>query len=131
MDRSPSYELTYLWFIQSTCICAFGTPAIDTVFYASAFNISAHFQIIQRHADRIQYGTAGGFVPWKQLRELRAYHQRTIDLAQFLTHTYQPILLVHFAVSSVQICAIAYQLTLVNATENDGTSAIFVSNGFY
>lgn len=114
VNRSPSYELTYLWFIQATCICAFGTPAIDTFFYAGAFNVSAHFQIIQRHADRIRYGTNGGYISWLQLRELRAYHQRTIDLAQYLTQTYQPILLVHFAVSSVQICAIAYQLTLVN-----------------
>lgn len=96
--------------MQSTILCAFGTPAIDTLFYAGAFNLGAHFRVIQQRAMRIRYGTGRHA---SDFRDLIIYHQNIIDLTEYLTQTFQPILLVHFTVSSVQICAIAYQLSLV------------------
>lgn len=110
---TPNFQLTYLWFMQSTFLCALGTPAIDTLFYAVASNLSAHLRVIQRRAKYLQFDVVGYR---RALRDLILYHQRIIHHTEYLTKTFQPILLVHFTVSSVQICVIAYQLSLVSAT---------------
>lgn len=119
LTKFPYYELTYLWFVQSTFLSAFGATGIDTLFYAASFNLSGHFQAIQNRFCHLQYETVQQCSNGKRTRLSREflalirYHNNILDQCTELTNVYKPILFCHFLISSVQICVIAYQLTLV------------------
>lgn len=119
INISPFYELSYLAFSHATFFAAFGATAIDTLFYASAFNLSGHFIIIQKRMRSLRFERFGKekelrSIAFREMRDLIQYHNRTIDLSNELTATYEPILFGQFLISSLQICVIAFQLTLVS-----------------
>lgn len=106
--------------MQATFLSAFGATGIDTLFYASAFNLSGHFEVIQSKILQFKYETNHSANNKKELSrdfdELIRYHRQIIDMCEDLTQAYKPIVFMHFLISSLQMCVIAYQLTLVCKT---------------
>lgn len=144
IQTSPNYELTYLWFVQATLLVALSAVGIDTLFYACAWNLAGHFRIVQQRfaavalcstgrrrasarndcgkmdvdddvddADNDDVGISAEF------RQLIGYHGRIIDLAARLSNVYESIMLAQFLLSSLLMCMIAYQLTLVRSTQHN------------
>ena len=100
-----------MWFVQSTYLAAVGSTAIDTLFYASAFNLSGHLKIIQYNLEHLEFN--GIINDSEGLCCIISKYTQIIDTCNDLTDVYKPILLTQFLISSLQICVIAYQLTLV------------------
>lgn len=134
--KSPYYELTYLWFIQATFISACGATAVDTLFYASAFNLGGHFKAIRNRLENVNYEKIKFVKPMNQgikatqkigilknsfeqnklyanLIAAIQYHQEIYEMCQIMLDAYRPVVFMQFLISSVQLCVIAYQLTLV------------------
>lgn len=102
-----------MWFVQSAFFVSFGTTAIDSLFYASTFNLSAHFYIVQDKIKRLNYETFDGHLTREFVNIIR-YHQKLFQICDHLTVIYKPIIFSHFVISSLQLCVVAYQLTLVS-----------------
>lgn len=102
-----------MWFTQSAFFVAFGTTAIDSLFYASTFNLSGHFNIVQGKIKRLRYEINDGHLTREFVNIIR-YHQKLFLICDHLTNIYKPILFSHFVISSLQLCVVAYQLTLVS-----------------
>ncbi|KAJ6637500.1 Odorant receptor 47a, partial [Pseudolycoriella hygida] len=115
---SPNYYLTYLWFIQSTYLAAIGSVGIDCLFYGSAFNISSHFEIIQRKVRNRTFDST----QHDDINERRVtpenffgiinYHQQVLSICKEFQRLYSVVLFTQFLITSVQLCVIAFQLTL-------------------
>lgn len=123
IQSTPNYELTYLWFAHGTYACVVGSTGIDTLFYASAFNLCGHFRIIQSRAKRIIFERtcpdSKRVLLSEELRDLIKYHKTVMDLCNQLLTNFRPIIFTQIFFSSLNICVIAYQLTLVmNVNEN-------------
>lgn len=126
ISESPAYELTYLWFVQCTYLAAVGSVGIDCLFYGSSFNISSHFQIIQK---KIRKTTFEEFIVHpatrvtksvvsKEFRDIIKYHQKVLDICKEFENLYSAVLFIQFLITSVQLCVIAFQLTLVSDGQN-------------
>lgn len=119
---SPYYELTYLWFAQCTYLAVCGSVGVDCLFYGSAFNISAHFQIVQNKIRHINFAVIaieekkryGKRVATREFFEVIRYHQKLLNICDKFEHMYAPVLFTQFLITSVQLCVIAFQLTLVS-----------------
>lgn len=119
---SPNYEMTYLWFVQCTYLAAIGSVGVDCLFYGSSFNISSHFQIIQKKIRNttfdqftIQQEThSGKRIIAEEIFEIIKYHQKVLNICDELQYLYSAVLFTQFTVTSVQLCVIAFQLTLVS-----------------
>lgn len=100
--------------MHGTLLAMAGSIGIDTLFYASAFNLSGHFQIIQHKIEHLKINNFNDRnASSMDLIDIIKYHKNIIDMCNELTKLYQPILFTQFLISSVQICVIAFQLTLV------------------
>lgn len=104
--------------MQATFLSAFGATGIDSLFYASAFNLSGHFEVIQSKIINFKYETDRftSKALCKEFDVLIRYHRQIIEMCEMLQSAYKPIVFMHFLISSLQICVIAYQLTLVCTT---------------
>lgn len=119
---SPNYEMTYLWFVQCTYLAAIGSVGVDCLFYGSSFNISSHFQIIQKKIRNttfdqftIQQEThSGKRIIAEEIFEIIKYHQKVLNICDEFQYLYSAVLFTQFTVTSVQLCVIAFQLTLVS-----------------
>lgn len=109
---SPNYEITFLWFCQATFMCVFGSVGIDCLFYGCVFNISAHFQVIQRKILNFKFSTGNAHTMY-ELKQFVRYHQKMLLLCEEFSELYSPMLFIQFLITAAQICVIAYQLTLV------------------
>lgn len=119
---SPNYEITYLWFVQCTYLAAIGSVGMDCLFYGSSFNISSHFQIIQQKIRNMNFGRVvvqhesriGTNVVTEEFKDIIKYHQKVLDICEKFENLYSAVLFMQFMVTSVQLCVIAFQLTLVS-----------------
>lgn len=110
---SPQYELTFLWFVQATVMVALSAVGIDTLFYACTWNIVGHLKIVQHRFTAVRLHEQTSRLS-QELRAIIAYHSKIISLADCLSEVYQPIMLMQFLITSLMLCVIAYQLTLVS-----------------
>lgn len=102
---------------------ALSAVGIDTLFYACVCNIVGHLQILQHRFSSVQLHdkTNRSLRPTlsREFRKMIVYHNKIISLADSLSDVYQPIMLMQFLITSLLLCVIAYQLTLVSiAYEN-------------
>lgn len=120
-------------------MAVFGSVGVDCLFYGSSFNISAHFQIIQRKLRNINFGAIVAEQKTKmvfeqktkmiteQKRKMNAkpdvlkeffdvvnYHQKILNICEDFENIYSAVLFTQFLTTSVQLCVIAFQLTLVS-----------------
>lgn len=108
--------------MQATYITGFGSCAVDTFFYACAFNLSGHLKALQYRIENLNFGekhdeSIGRIKISHELKETIQYHTKIIDLCNDLTSLYKPVIFIQLLVSSLQICVLAYQFTLVNIDE--------------
>lgn len=115
ISKSPNYELTYLWFVQGAFVVVFVSLAVDSLFYAAAFNLSGHFKIIQNKIENLKFeqSTMSDVQLSQHFRQVIKYHKKIKRMITYLTEIYKPILLIQFMVASLQLCVVGYQLTLV------------------
>lgn len=113
MSTFPAYEITYLWFIQAIYVAVFGLLAADSFFYGSALWLGSHFKCVQRQLGNIQFEDAKGRIS-SEFRSLIVYHDRILRNCELLNEIFEWILFSQFLFNSMQLCVIAYQLTLVN-----------------
>lgn len=115
VTRFPNYELTYLWFAYTTFVSVTAALAIDSLFYAFALNLSAHFRIVQhRMHGRRNFQNRDGQLSSTFRRVIR-YHRNVIELCTCLAYVYWPVVFTQLMITSMQLCVIAYQITLVSA----------------
>lgn len=97
---------------------ALSAVGIDTLFYACVCNIVGHLQILQHRFSSVQLHdkTNRSLRPTlsREFRNMIVYHNKIISLADSLSDVYQPIMLMQFLITSLLLCVIAYQLTLVS-----------------
>lgn len=87
---------------------------MDSLFYAAALNLSAHFSIVQyRMGERKSFQNHKGNLS-AEFRTTIKYHIRIVGMCSELASVYRPIVFTQLMISSLQICVIAYQLTLVS-----------------
>lgn len=99
-----------------------GSVGMDCLFYGSSFNLSSHFQIIQkkirnRKFDRITMQHAsrnGARLAAEEFVGIIRYHQKVLDICEKFANLYSAVLFIQFLTTSVQLCVIAFQLTLVS-----------------
>lgn len=110
-----------MWFAQCTYLAAVGSVGVDCLFYGSAFNISSHFQIIQKKLQNMKFDEIiangshkGKTVVTEGFRNLVQYHQKVLEICDEFSKLYSAVLFTQFLVTSVQLCVIAFQLTLVS-----------------
>lgn len=112
---TPNYELTYLWFAHGTFLAVAGSVGVDCMFYGWAFNISSHFQVIQKRFRNIKFDAIKSS-PGKNRNDFMQtirYHDKMLTLCNKCSDLYAPILFIQFMITALLICVIAYQLTLV------------------
>lgn len=129
IQRSPNFELTYLWFVQATFTAVFGTLATDTFYYGCALALSGHLRVVQHRIGRLNFERAGDNDRLtgndykhrskrrrrisREFRELLAHHERVLAMCADLVDVCVPIVFTQFWIASMQLCVVAYQLTLV------------------
>lgn len=91
---------------------------VDVVFYGCAFNCTAHLRIIQKNMTEMIYESKREDCDKMALtNEFRAnlkQHSKVLDITKILNDIFYPVILAQFLLSSLQLCVIAYQLTMVS-----------------
>lgn len=104
ISYSPIYEITYFCFSYATCTTISGAVGVDTLFAGYIFNIVCHLNILQKRFHH-RHDTA--------MQPLFEYHSHILELCSFLNEIYSEIVFTQFLISSLLLCAIGFQITLV------------------
>lgn len=112
-QKSPAYELVFLWFCHGTVAATVGSLASDTLCYGCVVYLSGHFRVIQSQVLAIRHENASTTKISKELAQLIRYHMRIIDLCDDLNTIFSPVVFTQFLFASVQLCVVAFQMTLV------------------
>ena len=115
VTATPNYQLTYIWFVQGTCHTALCSLVLDTLFYAFAHNLGGHLKIIQQYLIDLSVNAKNIALVRKEIAQIMEYHKHVLDMSKELIELYKPILASQFLMSSLQLCVIGYQLTLVRS----------------
>lgn len=86
-----------------------GTLTADTLCYGCVIYLSGHLKAIQTQLTKMKCGTT---VPIK-IAQLIRYHIRIIDVFEDFNSIASPIIFTQFSIASVQICVVAFQMTMV------------------
>lgn len=117
MTKTPYYHFTYLWFVHSTIVAMLVALGVDVIFYGCAFNCTAHLRIIQKSMTEMIFEAKRDDCDKMELtNDFRAtlkYHAKVCDITSVLNDIFYPVILSQFLLSSLQLCVIAYQLTMV------------------
>lgn len=114
---TPNYELTYLWFAHGTFMVVAGSVGVDCLFYGWASNIRSHFQVIQKRFQNLKFSATETLVYTQDLNDFMytiRYHEKVLALCNQCSDLYAPIIFVQFLITSLLICVIAFQLTMVS-----------------
>lgn len=122
VQQTPAFQLTYVWFVQATFAGVMGSLATDTFYYGSAVHLSGHLRIVQTLAsqmgrdeiERRDGGGGGGVTIGCEFRKLLRRHAEVLGLCHDLRELCGPFVFGQFLVASLQLCVVAYQLTLVS-----------------
>lgn len=107
-SRTPANELITIFYVFVIFIVAHIVPAVDGMFLIFSLNIKEHFIIIQ---DRFKRSTF--LEPFENKNKIRAmirYHLETLDVTEQLSGCFQWIVFAQTLLTSVQVCAIGYQI---------------------
>jgi 7tm Odorant receptor len=90
----------------------FGATAIDSMYAGSIIVFCAHFRVLQRRfrnltAEELRAVNRG------ELDDILTYHIRILELCETFKALYQPVILVQFLLSSLLLCVLGFQLTMV------------------
>jgi hypothetical protein len=113
VSSSPAYELTYIVMCFAIFSVIFGAVAVDTLYSSSIIILCSHFKIIQKRfkaltQDDLKTGAR------KSLFKIIEYHIFILDLCQCFKDFFEPIILAQFLLSSLLLCVLGFQLTMVS-----------------
>lgn len=90
---------------------------VDALFLGLCLNICAHFDILRNSLKDFDGDT----------KKFVSDHQTVLDLAENLNHLFKPIVFAQFAISSMLLCVLGFQIVMV---ENFFKKIIFIGFGF-
>lgn len=118
MTATPQYHFTYLWFTHSTIVAMLVSMGVDVIFYGCAFNCTAHLRIIQKNMTEMIFeekrDDCDKMAITNEFRANLKQHSIVLDVTKKLNDIFYPVILSQFLLSSLQLCVIAYQLTMVS-----------------
>lgn len=112
---SPIFEMLYIIIIYVLFITALCAVGIDSLFAGFAFLLSAHFKIIQFNIKKLKFNDnkRNNSLILRDLNIIINHHVCVLKLCVHVKKSYKFIIFFQFLISSLQLCLIGYQLTLV------------------
>lgn len=96
-----------MWFAQCTYLAAVGSVGVDCLFYGGSFNISSHFQIIQKKIRNatfeqtiVENGIRMNKRVLKEFSDVVQYHQKVLRICDEFAHLYSAVLFTQFLITS-------------------------------
>lgn len=109
----PAYELTFIWFCHATVAAILGQMICDTLCYGSVVYLAGHFKVVQQKFVTMKFGNRSQNSIANELYQLLGYHSRIICAFNDLNQIVGTFLFPEFGGRSLQLCVVAFQLTLV------------------
>lgn len=104
------YSMAYIWNVVAVYFLLYGSVAIDSLFSWFMCNIVAHFQILKYRL--CQAGNENdGHCSTQSICDCIAYYCRTLDMAADFNSAFRVIVFIKFAISCMQVCCLAFQLS--------------------
>lgn len=103
------YALSYIWCITATYGVASFNCIVDSIITTYAHCIAAHFKSI---AYEFQNNSGSEFDVLNRLRSIIQYHNVMLELFEEFRNITALIVFFEYGISSLQVCACAYQITL-------------------
>ncbi|XP_065366890.1 odorant receptor 45a-like [Calliphora vicina] len=104
------YICIYICNGVSIFFVVYGTISTDTLFSWFMCNIVAQFRIL-KYRLRLAGGENNGNCSMKTIADCVVYHCRTIELANEFNEAFCVVVFIKFAISCMQICCLAFQLS--------------------
>lgn len=99
--------------------------------YGCVINLLGHLKVIQHQLLTINHENRSTNVVSKELCELIRYHTYVIDLCDELNDIASPFVFIQFVIASVQICVVAFQMTLVKEYMSLYRDSVLISDYLY
>lgn len=106
---SPWFELTFIWVTYTEWTSMSATFA-DLFFLSILINSSAQYEVLQRQFEKLDFSDALHF------KRLVEYHREIRKILRNFKAIYLVIIFVQFSISSIILCLICFQLSVVSAS---------------
>ncbi|XP_053679716.1 odorant receptor 4-like [Anopheles nili] len=126
-ESSTSFTLTYIFILVAVYILALTLSGFDSLFATLAMHITTMFKFLKIEIDQLELDLRAG-LPSKDLhakmKRIILKHKSNLSLIDQLEDGFSFYLMVQFLTSSIVVCVVLYELTIVFGWNEDTVKTI-------
>uniref|UniRef100_A0A182PUY6 Uncharacterized protein n=1 Tax=Anopheles epiroticus TaxID=199890 RepID=A0A182PUY6_9DIPT len=121
-ENNSSFAVTYIFILIGVYLLALALSGFDSLFFTLAMHITTMFRILKFEIDQLELDLRAGICRAElhaKLKRIILKHKTNLSLIDQLEDGFSFYLMIQFLTSSIVVCVVLYELTIVFGWNED------------